>query len=190
MFAKTNPSSSLADGIVSNEDMSLVMSMFKTNDTGGIKLDIDEVDVNNLKVLGDTLLGDTTITGELQVGTIILDGMNNSIDTIGTFKIQPLALSDIEIMGGLVVFDTNGNIEIKEGIILGNKSFRGSEDITIGETRLRINKYEWESAPVSITATTNFKARVWITDKSKNGFTINLDTVAPDNAKVDWVAIW
>jgi len=73
-----------------------------------------DLTVTNLTVLGDTVLGDTVISGTLNVGNIQIDAVGNSIDAIGTLKIQPMALGDIEFMAGLITFDTNGNVKVKE----------------------------------------------------------------------------
>jgi hypothetical protein len=73
-----------------------------------------EIQATDLTVLGDTILGDTVINGKLNIGTIQIDNTNNSIDAIGTLRIQELALGDIEFMGGLITFDTEGNIVANE----------------------------------------------------------------------------
>ena len=67
-----------------------------------------------------TTLGDTVITGNLNIGTLKLDGLINSIDAVGTMKIQPLALGDIEFLGGLVKLNKEGDvtIEIANGLKL------------------------------------------------------------------------
>lgn len=73
-----------------------------------------DLTVTNLSVLGDTILGDTVVNGKLNVGTIQIDNVENSIDAIGTLKLQPLALGNIEFLGGLIMFDTEGNIVANE----------------------------------------------------------------------------
>jgi hypothetical protein len=64
--------------------------------------------------IGTTTLADTTVTGVLSVGTIQISPTENSIDAVGTLKLQPLALGNIEVMGGLMQIDTKGNITAQE----------------------------------------------------------------------------
>jgi hypothetical protein len=74
-------------------------------DVSGENLDI----VNNLTVLGDTSLADTSIAGSLNVGgTMSLS--NNSINTLtDTLYLQNLGLGGIDILAGKVRIDEQGN---------------------------------------------------------------------------------
>ena len=80
----------------------------------------DDITTNKLTVndtlvsLGSTILSDTSVTGKLDIGAIEIDSAESSIDTVGTLKIQPLALGDIEFFGGLITFDTQGNATVQE----------------------------------------------------------------------------
>jgi len=65
--------------------------------------------LKDLTVAGDTILGDVVISGGLNVGTLNIN-TDNSINAAGVLKLQPLALDGIEFLGGLVRFDTEGNI--------------------------------------------------------------------------------
>ncbi len=138
---------------------------------------------------GITTLGDTVVTGKLNVGLLTLDSLNNSLDGIGNLKIQALQLGDIELMGNLIQIDTKGNINIKQGQIIGNSSFRGSEVLKAGDNQLRVDR-AWESSPASITTTPGFNTNVWITEKTKDGFTINFEKTPLEDTTVDWLAIW
>jgi len=147
------------------------------------------LEMTDLVISGDTVLGDVTVTGVAQIGSMIIDGFANSIDSVGVLQIQPMALGNIELMAGKVEIDTEGNININEGHIAGNASFRDSLDIAEGESSVRIER-EWEATPQTITATPNWNANIWITDRDETGFIINFSEPSPVDAKIDWLAIW
>ena len=66
----------------------------------------------NLMVFGQTSLSDTSIVGQLSVnGSLIL--ANNSVNVLGSdLNLQPLRQGGLSIMGGLVYFDTDGNLKL------------------------------------------------------------------------------
>ena len=93
-------------------------------------------------------------------------------------------------MGGKVEFTQNGNLVLKEGLIVGNDNMRGSITLSSGDTSIYINR-DWENIPSSVVVTPNYNTNVWITEKSERGFKINFATPAPEsNASIDWMAIW
>lgn len=144
---------------------------------------------NSLTVSGISTLGDTTITGVLTAGLLSIDGLNNSINATGVLKLQDMAIDNIEMMAGKVVINTKGNIEVKTGVIVGNDQMRGSVPVVLGATTINIEK-TWESSPNTILTTPSFPTKVWITNKSDKGFTINFDSPAPEGATIDWMGIW
>ncbi len=145
----------------------------------------------DLTVLGNTVLADTVVNGKLNVGTMILDNINNSIDAIGTLRLQPRALGDIEFEGGNLIIDQSGNINIKKGHILGNDSFRGSVVIKAGTTSAQVTQTTpWNSIPSSVTVTASYNTNVWVSNKTTTGFTINVSTPPTSDQSVDWMAIW
>lgn len=149
----------------------------------------DSASLNTLTVLGTATLGDTLINGNLQVGTIKIDNLENSLDAIGTLKLQPLALGNLEIMNGYIKIDTKGNLYISDGQIIGNDSFRGSEILPAGKNTLRIER-TWDSPPATINLTPNYNTNAWITEKSEKGFVINVATIPLEDAAIDWLAVW
>ncbi len=138
---------------------------------------------------GLTTLNDVVVTGKLNVGAIQISSLDSSIDAIGTLKIQPLALGDVEIMGNLLKVDTKGNLNIQKGQIIGNPTFRGSEILPAGQTSVRINK-TWETKPVSVSITPSYNTNVWLTNRDETGFTINVATAPLEDTVIDWIAIW
>jgi hypothetical protein len=78
----------------------------------------------NLMVFGQTSLSDTSIVGQLSIGgnLILADG---SINVLGNdLSLQPLRQGGLSIMGGLVYFDTNGNLKLS-----GNAEF--AKNVTV-----------------------------------------------------------
>ncbi len=83
-----------------------------TASDSGILANFASVNTTDLSVLGDTVLGDTVINGTLNIGTMTFDNVDQSINAVGTLKIQSLALGNIELQGGLVTIDTLGNVVV------------------------------------------------------------------------------
>jgi len=120
-FAKNNLSQ---DGLASSGDVNSRLALLESQMALLTPHEADtdsfvDLAVTDLTVLGDAVLGDVVISGTLNVGAIQIDATNNSIDAIGTLKIQEMALGNIEFMGGLISFDTNGNVMVNE--ITANK---------------------------------------------------------------------
>jgi excisionase family DNA binding protein len=149
----------------------------------------DLASLDTLNVLGTSILGDTLINGKLNVGTLQFDSLTNSIDAVGALKIQPLALGKIEFQADTLEIDEKGNLSLKEGQIIGNDSFRSSETLPAGENTLRIER-TWDSTPTTINLTPNYNTNTWTTEKSENGFVINVATTPLEDAVIDWLAIW
>jgi excisionase family DNA binding protein len=156
--------------------LALVQAQLDLGEEGAATESFEDLTVTNLSVLGDTTLGDTVITGNLNVGTIQIDSTNNSIDAIGTLKIQELALGDIEFMGGLITFDTNGNVTVNE--ITANKynvagASAGKDTLPIG-----VKKVFVETNAI----TTN--SLVFVTPKRAIAFPLSV------TSKVDGQGFW
>lgn len=93
-------------------DFDLKVNTSLTASDSGILANFAKVDTSSLSVLGDTVLSDTVINGKLNVGAMTFDNVDQSINAIGTLKIQSLALGNIELQGGLVTIDTTGNVVV------------------------------------------------------------------------------
>lgn len=106
-------------------ELSLLKSQQTINEASAKILE-NGTSLETLLVTGDTILSNTVINGKLDIGTLTFDNRINSIDAIGTLFIQPLALGDIQFLGGIVtinkegniVLEVDGDIEVKGGIIL------------------------------------------------------------------------
>ena len=165
-------------------------------DLGAFETDINAESVNaqsintkDLSVLGNALLAETTITGGLNIGLIQIDSTENSIDAIGTLKIQPMALGSVEIMNGKVVITEEGNFEIAEGVVKGNDNFRGTGVLLAGETSFRI-EMAWEETPITVTVTPSYVTAIAVKDIDETGFTVEVADPPLTDEEVYWVALW
>jgi len=74
--------------------------------SGGVALE-------ELIVTGRTNLNDLGITGMTTAGLLVFDGLEGSINTLSDpLKLQDMALGNLEMMGGKIIFDTEGNIVV------------------------------------------------------------------------------
>jgi excisionase family DNA binding protein len=143
----------------------------------------------SINVLGKTIVADTVVTGTFDVGILSIDGLDGSLNAIGKLKLQPLALDTIEFQSGSIEMDQKGNLSIKTGVVLGNSNIRDAAKVEAGMRTIRVER-TWESSPVSVQATPSFDSRVWITDITKEGFTLNLSEAPAIDEAIYWWAIW
>jgi len=143
-----------------------------------------------LLVTGRTNLNDLGVIGTISAGTLIIDGADNSINSLaGALQIQPTALSDVEFMGGKAQLDTKGNLVLNEGHLVGNDSFRDRATLTAGTKQLRITR-DWDSLPTTVMLTATYNTRVWVEQITTTGFTIKVDTAPTADADIQWLALW
>ncbi len=180
-------------GTVTDNDLTLMASFFSQDENGRNTLNIDNIRVTDLTVLGDALLGNTTISGKLNIGGITIDSIENSIDAIGTLKMQPMALGNIEMMGGLVTIDTEGNMVANE--ITAKKynvsgASAGTSVITSGETSVFISTGAvTENSLIFVTPKT-LTANLAVTAKSMgSGFRVEISEAATTDIEFDWLIV-
>jgi excisionase family DNA binding protein len=150
---------------------------------------LDSSSVNSLLVLGKSTLGDTFINGKLNVGLLSFDDQAASIDALGTLEIQPLRLGSIKFVGGLIEMEKDGNLNIKQGVVIGNENIRDVSEISPGQTSVAVQR-NWENPPVSIVVTPSYNTQAWITEITSSGFVINVENSPEDTQKIFWWAIW
>jgi hypothetical protein len=168
-------------------------------DSASLSLEMpDEATFSGLMVTGQTVVNDLGITGDITAGLLKINGLEAEINSLGLepLKIQSKGLADIQFMNGKVTIDTTGSVLIAgdltiEGSILGSDSVRGINVPTAtGSAELTISFLEpKKSADYAVSIAPNFKAFTWITNKTKDDFTINFSDVAPVDGAIDWIII-
>lgn len=143
--------------------------------------------VNIASSSGQLTVNDLVVLNGANVGTLQLT--NGAIDAIGTLKIQPLALGAIQLAGNTIEIDTKGNLNIKNGVVIGNSSFRDAATISPGQTSINVSK-TWDSPPLTVTVTADYDTYAWIENISKDGFTVKVKNSPLSDQKVYWQAIW
>jgi len=149
----------------------------------------------DLRVLGKSTLGETSIIGNLKVGLLWFEDIAASIEAPVALKLQPTGLAGIEMVGGKIRIDKKGNLTvlgdvvIEEGRLVGNESFRGSEEVGPGVNRVLIERV-WKEVPESVVVTPSYETSVWVTNKSETGFEIHLGTPAVREETIDWMVVW
>ena len=86
--------------------------------------------------------------GTISAGTLIIDGADNSINSLtDTLKIQPSALAGVDFLGGKVTIDQKGNMKVeaeitakKYNVQVGDTAAAsiGEAVIPAGETKIKI----------------------------------------------------
>ncbi|KKW09824.1 MAG: hypothetical protein UY48_C0052G0003 [Candidatus Gottesmanbacteria bacterium GW2011_GWB1_49_7] len=191
-----NPTDSqLQDSIATlQNDMALMQSQLDLGQEASSSASFTDLSINNLTVLGDAILGNTVINGKLNVGTLQFDNTNNSIDAIGVLKIQPLALANVEFLGGLITFDTQGNIKARE-ITAEKYNVRGA---SAGEGTLLSNEYEvfiysvavTPESLVLVTPKTLVDYPLVVTEKQEGiGFKVKMSVTSAEDTLFDWFIV-
>ncbi|QQG47494.1 MAG: MerR family DNA-binding transcriptional regulator [Candidatus Woesebacteria bacterium] len=186
-----SPSSELANKFASlQSDFQKLNSNFVASDSGTIA-NLYKINVNKLNVLGDTVLSDTVINGKLNVGTLTFDNTDQSINAIGTLRIQSLALGNIEFLNGLITFDTQGNVIAKS--ITAEKykiagTSAGTGEIPIGQTSVFINSTDVSgNSLIFVTANTRTTKTLAVTQKNNgSGFTVEIPTSDTKDIQFNW----
>ncbi len=147
--------------------------------------------LTNLSVLKNTILGDTVLNGKLNIGILTIDNMNNSIDAVGTLKLQALALDSIQFEGGSIEMDKEGNLKINKGVVVGNDQMRGSVTLTANHNAVNIvPTTPWSSPPKSIIITPSFITSSAVVKLETTGATVEVGQTSSQNQTIYWLAIW
>ncbi len=160
-------------------------------ETTGNYGNLDGLGVNgNLTVTDQTYLNELSVSGLTTIGTLVIDPTQNSLNTLtAPMSLQSLALAPIHFQGTKIVIATNGDLEIKQGRLIGNDRIRGQITINPKQTKVTLNQ-DWESTPSSVVVTPLFDTYSWITNTTDKGFTVNLKSPPQKEEKVNWFAIW
>jgi hypothetical protein len=157
-----------------------------------------------LLVTGDTNVNNLAVTGTFTQGLLTMNGLETlngltgvAINSLAApLRIQSTATGPIEFEAAKIVMDTVGNITIKDGDlilehgrVLGNDSMRDAVDVNAGQTTINVTQ-NWDSVPVSITATASYDSYVWIDNITTTGFTIHIKTSPTSRSKIYWTALW
>ena len=174
-----------------------------------------EIDISkNLKVFGNTTLGNTLIAGDLTVdGTLTIS--QNSLNSLPTIFLQNLPLAEnLDIFNGKVVIDKNGNIttlgEVAAASITTNKltisniliasasaqleasssaqlATIGTAKIPAGQTKITISSEQiTEGSKIFITPSKPTPISVSKKDLINKSFTVELATPQLTDINFDW----
>jgi hypothetical protein len=155
-------------------------------------LNVESITATDLNVIGNTLLAETTITGGLNIGMIQIDPTENSIDAVGTLKIQPLALGEIEMMGGLVRIDTEGNVAAET---VAAKQYKvagaslGTSTLPAGEMKVFVEtEMARETAKIFTGPRTKTGNQMLIIESVEDGrgFTVAMENPIENDIDFDW----
>jgi len=162
-----------------------------TASDSGILASFNDVKTNALSVLGDTVLSNTVVNGKLNVGAMTFDNVDQSINAVGTLKIQSLALGNIEFEGGLVTIDTLGNVTVNsvtasKYIVAGASA--GTSTLASGNTDIFVNSAAvTPDSLVFVTPKQALSTPLAVTQKQDGvGFNVSISSTAGSNIDFDW----
>jgi hypothetical protein len=161
-----------------------------STDSGTLITAEQDATFNSLTVTGDSNLYNLAVAGNLTAGVIAVDGEEGSIGTLAQpLKLQPLGIEGIEMVGGKVNIDKDGNISLQEGIIEGNENMRNSVKLKKGETEIKVSA-EWKNKPETVIVTATYKAYAWVEEVTEEGFVIKVDMPPEEDREIYWQALW
>jgi hypothetical protein len=185
-------SSQLAIRVTSLEnDFNTIVRGSLTASDSGILANFDKVNTNSLSVLGDTTLADTVINGKLNVGSIQIDNVNNSVDAFGTLKIQSLALGGIEFENGKITFDTDGNVVVNTITAQKYKvagASAGTDTLSANTTEIFVSSTEVsDSSLIFVTPKQSLNFPLAVTEKQTGvGFKVTVSQAEANDIDFDW----
>jgi len=147
-----------------------------------ISVDSNLVAFKDFNVLGKTTLSDLVVTGKITTGLLVIDG-------VGENGVSLSALSGDMVLQNLVTITSKGDVELKEGVIAGNSSFREVVVVSGETTEVVINR-TWDKAPTTVTVTPSYETTIWVENVTKDGFNIKLGTAPTTEQKLYWLAVW
>ncbi len=168
----------------------------------------------NLNVLGQTTVNDLGITGNVSMGVLKLNGLNDngtaSINTLsGDLSLQDYGLGGLNILSGKVTIDKDGNVNIQKtvtaqtvntqklNITTATATSSATLSASAGTATISQNT---DSVTIKTTAVTNNSliyvtfsgdyspaVRYWIEGKvAGNSFTVKLDAAVANSVKFNW----
>lgn len=159
----------------------------------------------SLKVMGGTVLGETSIVGNLNVGLLQFGDLESSINALGKpLKIQNnFAARAVEIFGGKITFDPEGDvkivgklfakeIEVKElkveKLVAVEGVNAGSGVIKVGEAKVFVETAGVaEHSKIIITATRIARQPLAVSEKAVGrGFTVGVAEPVLEDLPFDW----
>jgi len=175
-------------------DMALLQAQLDSGEQGATTESFTDLAVTNLSVLGDTILADTVVNGKLNVGTLTFDNVEQSINAVGVLKVQDLALGNIEFLGGLITFDTDGNIianEITAEKYSVSGASAGTGTLLSGTKKVFVETtMATENSLVFVTPGRALAFPLAVTEKEAGvGFWVELPAVQSLNTEFDWFIV-
>jgi hypothetical protein len=172
---------------------------------------------SNLNVMGNTTLTDATVTGDLQVGLMKVDTLQNSLDVLGvscynpdtnaldntlcqsqTLFLQKSLAGNLDIFNGKMIFEPNGNLKV-QGTIEAEKfavNTTKTESATAGKAIIPAGQLTFEVKTTSITDSTLIlvtpETPAAIGSKindTKDGFIITLKDTETNDLPVNWLLV-
>ncbi|MBD3365732.1 MerR family transcriptional regulator [candidate division WWE3 bacterium] len=169
---------------------------------------------SNFTVIGQTTLADTTITGDLAVGLLTIDSMENSIGITGpscyseitgetnealcktgTLYLQKNLAGNLDIFNGKIVLSPDGNLEVAGAVAASairvdeNGGTIGSGMLEAGETSLIVASAEITSkSKIFVTPTNSTVGQtLWIGEKTEGeSFEVKIDSPVDSDITFDW----
>lgn len=168
-------------------ELSELLSVSSVNDKQFI------VSSTNMSVFGTMTAETVAATNKIMTGMLSIGGSNNEITTVNgsSLKLQSgFGAGNIEAFNKKLVFTSEGGVISEDQITA--KRFSASEDargsVYATSNKVRVDK-DWKVAPASITLTPEYRADVWVSDITKDGFYINAEPLSA-NKKIYWWAVW
>lgn len=153
-----------------------------------------DLNVSNIfKSLGETVLGNTTIAGDVSVDGTFSISNGNTINSIGTLYLQSSMLaSNIDLFNGLVTIDNEGKLTAQT---LSARQYQAVAGASVGTSIIKA-----ETSTIDIpTAGVSSKSRIFITPTSKtssvlsasgvisgNKFTVSIPNITPTDIAFNW----
>ncbi|MBU4099678.1 hypothetical protein KJ980_08620 [Patescibacteria group bacterium] len=155
----------------------------------------------SLSVLGRSLFSDVGITGSVNIGLLAINGLDNccaAINTLsGALMLQSQGLNGIDMMNGKIIFDTKGNLTVKESIIAkkynvdtsdkASASF-GEAVLSAGEKRVTVETSAVASGSgVFLTPEGEIVSPLYIVEKEQGvSFTAGISKAEPQDVRFHW----
>lgn len=149
------------------------------------KYEADSALFQKLNVLGESRVQDLGVTGKLTVGTVWIDGLEGSLNALGTLKLQDKVGGPIQFLGGLASIDTNGNLSVQGKLILPKST--GQATIKAGETQVVVKTdLATKDSKIFTSPLGDPGSPLFIKSKANGSFTVGLRFAPESDLVFDW----
>jgi hypothetical protein len=188
---------------------SMTTATISANFASSDLLNLKNATMSSLMVLGRTTLNDLGVTGKINSGLLVVNGLDTlsngtsapTINTlVGDLYLQNEGYGGVNILNGKVTIDSTGNVNVNailgaqtvetSNLIIKGTDSVGSATLPAGQTQVEIDTQSVSStSKVLVTPTSLTSIPLAVTTKANGKFIVQISTSQKTDINFDWWVI-